>query len=474
MPSAERPQQGPVTLLPTRTHLPSPCAGDPSEGGTSSDGTSSYGAPPTKQLRPPPGVGPASDAGSDDGDEARRQRRRRSYFTAALSPPLVSGDDSDSEEEASWIESEDEEDESEDESEYCSESEDEEDEEEEAAEPWYATAARLVSTGWKSVRGWSAWRTDRTKCMHANASVTEAHRRWCPPEETHAPGFRVVGGSRAAGREIQVGDEILAVHDEVHGVLTGKHNLCTDPDSVAELERCLYYDKPPSPTRTTRSMRLLALVGRGSADWLARAPSYILELIHHRRVHFSKVVNASEVKCSLIRDGNGLKHSDGTGAAKRTAVKMIVKLRAGGTLMTQGEDGEWRFVQITTGEYVLLSTPAGVRLHCAAHLEFVKTVDGVTTFRAVKGDVLSLIVNLGPASPDHQGSFVEAAESFARGEGCTPPQRCGDQLAAKDAAWPQIMKAQREATEAAAAAKAGKEAGKEARAVERAAKKVPP
>ena len=393
-------------------------------------------------------------AGDDWEDE--EDEEPETYFSS-------SEDEEDEEDEAHCSESE--------ESEYHSESEDEEEEE---AEPWHATAARLVSTGWKSVRGWSAWRTDRTKCMHANASVTEAHRRWCPPEETHAPGFRVVGGSRAAGREIQVGDEILAVHDEVHGVLTGKHNLRTDPDSVAELERCLYYDKPASPTRTTRSMRLLALVGRGSADWLARAPSYILEQIQHRRDHFSKVVSASEVKCSLIRDGNGLKHSDGTGAAKRTAVKMIVKLRAGGTLMTQGEDGEWRFVQITTGEYVLLSTTAGVRLHCAAHLEFVKTEDGVTTFRAVKGDVLSLIVNLGPASPDHQGSFVEAAESFARGEGCTPPQRCGVELAAKDAAWPQIMKAQREAAEAAAAARVETEAGKEARAAARAARKVPP
>ena len=37
-----------------------------------------------------------------------------------------------------------------------------------------------------------------------------------------------------------------------------------------------------------------------------------------------------------------------------------------------------------------------MRLHCAAHLEFVKTEDGITTFRAVKGDVLSLIVNLRP------------------------------------------------------------------------------
>ena len=36
-----------------------------------------------------------------------------------------------------------------------------------------------------------------------------------------------------------------------------------------------------------------------------------------------------------------------------------------------------------------------MRLHCAAHLGFVKTEDGVTTFGpTVKGDVLSLIVNL--------------------------------------------------------------------------------
>ena len=341
-------------------------------------------------------------------------------------------------------------------------------------EAWYAKAARYASTGWKSILGWSAWRRDRTKCMNANPNVAEAHRRWCPPEKTHTPGWRVVGGSRPVGHEIQVGDKIRAVPDEVYGVTEGKHHLPTDPKSVAEFEKCLHYEHEPSPTRTVRSMRLLALVGKGSANWLGRAPSYILELIQHRRVHFSKVVNASEVKCSLIRDGNGLKHSDGTGAAKRTAVKMIAKLWAGGTLMTQGEDGKWRFVQLTAEDYVLLSTTAGVRLHCAAHLEFVETVDGITTFRAVKGDVLSLIINLGPLSTDHQGSFIEAAESFACGDGCTPPERCGVQLAEKDAAWPEIMEAQRKAAEARAAAEEGTAEEKEARAAERAAKKVPP
>ena len=392
-----------------------------------------------------------------------------------------SEDEEDEEDVVYCSESEDEEeseyyteDEESEESEYHTESEDEEDEEHEAHEAWYAKAARLFSTGWKSILGWSAWRKDRTKCMNANADVAEAHRRWCPREVTRARGWRVVGGTRPAGDEIQVGDLIYAKPDKVYGVKKGKHHLPTDTKSVAELVKCLHYDKPPAPSRTTQSMRLLALVGRGSADWLGRAPSYILELIQYRRKHFSKVVNASEVKCSLIRDGNGLKHSDGTGAAKRTAVKMIAKLWAGGTLMTQGEDGKWRFVQLTAEDYVLLSTTAGVRLHCAAHLEFVETVDGITTFRAIKGDVLSLIINLGPLSTDHQGSFIEAAESFACGEGCTPPERCGVKLAEKDAAWPEIMKAQREAAEARAAAEEGTAEEKEARAAERAAKKVPP
>ena len=108
--------------------------------------------------------------------------------------------------------SEDEEDEAycseSDESEYHTESEDEEDEEHEEHESLYAKAARLVSTGWKSILGWSAWRKDRTKCMNANADVAEAHRRWCPREVTRARGWRVVGGTRPAGDEIQVGDLI--------------------------------------------------------------------------------------------------------------------------------------------------------------------------------------------------------------------------------------------------------------------------
>ena len=114
-----------------------------------------------------------------------------------------------------------------------------------------------------------------------------------------------------------------------------------------------------------------------------------------------------------------------------------------------------------------------MRLHCAAHLEFVKTEDGITTFRAVEGDVLSLVVNLGPWF-GHQGSFVEVARHFACGEGCTPPERCSVELAAKVADWPEIMKGQLKKAEAAAAARVDTEAGKEARAVARAARKVPP
>ena len=266
MPSAERPQQGPVTLLPTRTHLPSPCAGDPSEGGTSSDGTSSYGAPPTKQLRPPPGFGPASDAGSDDGDGARRQRRRHSY--SCEEEENTSSEDDDEEEENPSSEEEnlssgEESTASEDEEDYSG-SEDEED---------YSGAQHKArpraNDAWKRVDGSSDWRRNRSDCFFANSTVAASHMQWFPPKDTYAGGFLVKSGYR--GGEIQPGDLIIATPCEmVPGLLTGEHNFASlsNQDSVAELVKNLNYSKPESKSRTVRSMLVKSRCPRK-----ARAPN---------------------------------------------------------------------------------------------------------------------------------------------------------------------------------------------------------
>jgi len=411
--------------------------------------------PPSKRLRPSaPGVGPASDTGPDSDEESRRSSDASDTESSAESGSEAGSDASDEEEE---------------EEEYCSDSEDEEDE----VEARRKAARPLAKSGWRSRPDSANWKRDRTDCMDANDVVAASHRRWFPHELTFTSGFRVDGDLPVGG--IKPGTWIYAYPDVVHGVLSGLHNFSSlsNPTSVPQLEECLVFSKPAKASRMVQSMRLLEHVGPGRA-LLVHAPSTILEEVEHRRRHFSAEVHVSEVKCSRMESGNGPMHSDGAGAADLTNCKMVAKLRRGGTLFTQGVDGKWRFVQITSLQYVLLSTTAGVRLHCAARLEFVETVDGITTFRAVKGDVLSLIINLGPLSTDHQGSFIEAAESFACGEGCTPPERCGVKLAEKDAAWPEIMKAQREAAEARAAAEEGTAEEKEARAAERAAKKVPP
>ena len=191
----------------------------------------------------------------------------------------------------------------------------------------------------------------------------------------------------------------------------------------------------------------------------------ICEELEQRCQHFEKDVHVSEIKCSKIRAGQGLDHSDGAGASDLTAVKMITKPRTGGTLLTQGEDGKWRFVNITSSEFVLLPTSTGARLHSAAHLQFVKTnADGKWIFKAVTDvPVWSLILNMGhPSRGEHQGPFIEEALRFARGEGCPEAQPSG-LMDEKVAAWPGLMQAQRDAA-AAAAARAAKDAReKEAR-----------
>ena len=198
-----------------------------------------------------------------------------------------------------------------------------------------------------------------------------------------------------------------------------------------------------------------------------------------RCFHFSHEVDLSEVKCSLMASGNGPTHSDGAGKSNLTACKMIMKPRAGGTLMTQGDDGQWRFVALTPKEYVLLSTKAGARLHCAAHLELVEIEDdGRHVFRAATENAaaLSIIMNLGSTSrgEQHQGSFVDAAQRFASGAECPEPRHCSVELAEKADAWPKLMDALRDAAARAAARAAEDEKAKEARAVERAAEQAHP
>ena len=183
-----------------------------------------------------------------------------------------------------------------------------------------------------------------------------------------------------------------------------------------------------------------------SQDLLPHFPAIICEDLQQRCLHFEKDVHVSEVKCSKIRAGQGLDHSDGAGASDLTAVKMITKPGTGGTLMTQGEDGEWRFVNIKSSQFVLLPTRTGARLHSAAHLRLLKIDNGKHHFEAVTSvPVWSLILNLGhPSRGVHEGSFVEAALRFARGQGCPRAQHSADQMAQKVAAWPGLTEAAKE------------------------------
>ena len=415
--------------------------------------------PPSKRLRPADGgVGPASDTGPDSDEESRRSSDASDTESSAESGSEAGSDASDEEEE---------------EEEYCSDSEDEEDE----VEARRKAARPLAKSGWRSRPDSANWKRDRTDCMDANDVVAASHRRWFPHELTFTSGFRVDGDLPVGG--IKPGTWIYAYPDVVHGVLSGLHNFSSlsNPTSVPQLEECLVFSKPAKASRMVQSMRLLEHVGPGRANLLVHAPSTILEEVEHRRRHFSAEVHVSEVKCSRMESGNGPMHSDGAGAADLTNCKMVTKLRRGGTLFTQGVDGKWRFVQITAEGYVLLSTTAGARLHGAAHLKLVKKEDdGRHVFRAATEDkeVVSTILNLGaPLRGAHQESFIDAAQRFARGEACPPPQLCEDRLAEKAAAWEGRVKAQREAAVVAAAAAAVEAKEKEERAVERASKKVP-
>ena len=354
----------------------------------------------------------------------------------------------------------------------------------------------LAESGWRSMPDWWNWRRNRTDCLEADKDVCKAHATFFPPKDTYADGFKVVSGYD--GGPILPGAKIRARRcPKVQGVLKEEHNFASvnDPDAVDELRECLTFNKAlqADGIQQTSSVRLLARVGKGAADWLPRVPSRICEEIQRRREEFQEGVHVGEVKMTDYGTGDGIGHSDGTGATDATAGKMIMKPLTGGTLLTQGADGIWRFVQITSKEYVLLSTTAGARLHSAARLIFVEELaDGTLIFEAA-GDVrvLSIIINIGPPGRGkNPTSFLEAARGFARGyaEGCAPPedllppptrlQYHGHRWVAKAAAWEELMAAEHATAAVKAAAKAAAKAveaqEKETRKAERAVKKVPP
>ena len=215
----------------------------------------------------------------------------------------------------------------------------------------------------------------------------------------------------------------------MEGLLTGVHNITSlcDPDAVDELRKYLVFNKTlgEKGTQQTSTVRLLAVAGKGARNLLPLVPGRICEQLEERRQDFCEGVHVSEVKLTNYGDGGGIAHSDGTGATDITAAKMIVKPGAGGSLLTQGEDGKWRFVQITSKEYVLLPTTTGARLHCAACLVLVgQDTDGTLIFQAVnEQEVLSIIINIGPPGRgENPTSFLEEATAFAEGfpEGARP------------------------------------------------------
>jgi len=264
----------------------------------------------------------------------------------------------------------------------------------------------------------------------------------------------------------------------VEGLLTGVHNITSlcDPDAVDELRKCLVFNKTlgEKGTQQTSTVRLLAVAGKGARNLLSLVPGSICEQLEERRQEFGEGVNVSEVKLTNYGDGGGIAHSDGTGATDLTAAKMIVKPGACGTLLTQGEDGKWRFIQITSKEYVLLPTTTGARLHCAARLVLVgQDTDGTLIFEAVNEQVLSIIINIGPPGRgENPTSFLEEATGFAEGypEGVGPvrPPLPSLQLSAREKAkkvraWEALMAPERAELAMTAAAKREAEAEKEVR-----------
>ena len=335
---------------------------------------------------------------------------------------------------------------------------------------------KLTESGWRSIANWWNWRRNRTDCLEADEDVCKAHAKFFPLEDTHAAGFEVVSGYD--GGQIIPGAQIKARRcAKVIGVVTGEHNITSvnDPDAVDELRECLTFNKTlqEAGIQQTSTVRLLARVGKGAADWLGRAPSRICEEIQQRREEFQEGVHVGEVKMTDYGTGDGIGHSDGTGATDLTACKVIMKPLTGGTLLTQGVDSIWRFVQITSMEYVLLSTTAGARLHSAARFVLVEELDDGTLIFEAAGDerVLSIVINIGPPGRgEDPAPFLEAARGFAGGyaEGSAPPedlpppptrlQRSGHQWAAKVAAWKELMAAEHANAEVKAAAKAATKA----------------
>ena len=439
------------------------------EGGSPSNGSSLDGALPAKRHRAslqPRLVELPSDVELASDDESTSDNESDSDDEAVVSDSDLESSSGDE----SWAESGDES--------YASglETDDVSELEGEPARKGRKSKPKLTEFGWRSIANWWNWRRNRTDCLEADEDVCKAHAKFFPLEDTHAAGFEVVSGYD--GGQIIPGAQIKARRcAKVIGVVTGEHNITSvnDPDAVDELRECLTFNKTlqEAGIQQTSTVRLLARVGKGAADWLGRAPSRICEEIQQRREEFQEGVHVGEVKMTDYGTGDGIGHSDGTGATDLTACKVIMKPLTGGTLLTQGVDSIWRFVQITSMEYVLLSTTAGARLHSAARFVLVEELDDGTLIFEAAGDerVLSIVINIGPPGRgEDPAPFLEAARGFAGGyaEGSAPPedlpppptrlQRSGHQWAAKVAAWKELMAAEHANAEVKAAAKAATKA----------------
>ena len=257
------------------------------------------------------------------------------------------------------------------------------------AEAAKTTGRKRTTRPWESVGSdWANWTVNRSRYMEADKFVDLTHSLSFPPVYTFAQGYVVTGGY--TGGIIYPGDEVLTKpFGKVEGVLKGVHNFASLRSKVAldELEAAITYPGHPAPTLGKRGVASQRLVRElGKKDQLAHCPSAFCEEPEERR-WCAPEVSVSEVKWSRYPEG-GCAHSDGCGATDLTLGKIIMKPQ-GGSLLVEGVDGIWRFVNIDPSEWVFLSTWQGARLHCAARLEFVKELAcGTHVFRQAAAMVL--------------------------------------------------------------------------------------
>ena len=132
----------------------------------------------------------------------------------------------------------------------------------------------------------------------------------------------------------------------------------------------------------------------------------------------ARTTYSSEVKLSRYGHGDGPYHSDLTWESDLTLAKIIMK-DVGGAFCLRDDYGNWRFVELTPEEYIILPTATGARYYFAAHLEKVGEPDPVTKvqkFIAVEAEVTSLILHIGRVDGSVSGQFVEEAVAFAEGQ----------------------------------------------------------